>query len=86
MTIGEELRQLRTNLELTQEGMADLIGVERGLLSKWERNIVQPSAGVLTLLECIATEPRKMLKIIKSPERKRLFGSEAEPKPAEITS
>jgi DNA-binding transcriptional regulator YiaG len=36
--IGRELKRARFDLDLTQEQLADLLGVSQQTVSKWERN------------------------------------------------
>ena len=42
MEIGEKIRSLRLKLGLTQEELAEKIGVTRQALSKWEVNAALP--------------------------------------------
>lgn len=42
MRAGHEIRQLRKNLRLSQEGLANLIGVSRSAVYDWERNAYSP--------------------------------------------
>ncbi|MDD3673476.1 MAG: LexA family transcriptional regulator [Synergistaceae bacterium] len=42
MRAGHEIRQLRRNLRLSQEGLANLIGVSRSAVYDWERNAYFP--------------------------------------------
>lgn len=39
---GAEIRRLRKRAGLTQEALADCIGVEQGTVSRWERNVERP--------------------------------------------
>ena len=42
MRTGNEIRQLRKNLRLSQEGLANLIGVSRSAVYDWERDAYSP--------------------------------------------
>ncbi len=44
MTIGNRITTLRKNLKLSQEEMADKIGVSRQAVSKWETDASAPDA------------------------------------------
>ena len=43
MTIGEKIALLRTAKGISQEDLANIIGVSRQTISKWEMNQAQPS-------------------------------------------
>jgi transcriptional regulator with XRE-family HTH domain len=45
------LRKFRTELKLTQQALADLLGVTRVTLSGWERGRALPSLAKAVLLE-----------------------------------
>ncbi|HBA51017.1 MAG TPA: hypothetical protein DCZ91_25105 [Lachnospiraceae bacterium] len=49
-TIGENIAALRKKRNLTQEAMADLIGVSAQSVSKWENNINMPDISLLPVL------------------------------------
>lgn len=56
MDIGEKLRQLRLQRNLTQEEMADRCELSKGFISQVERNLASPSIATLTdMLECLGT-------------------------------
>ena len=42
MTLGEKLSRLRKEQNYTQEQLADLLGVSRQSISKWESNVAYP--------------------------------------------
>lgn len=42
MTLGDELSKLRKENNYTQEQLADVLGVSRQAISKWESNITYP--------------------------------------------
>lgn len=47
---GDRLRQERDRLGHSQQGLADLVSVQRAMLSRYERGLVEPGAGVLIRL------------------------------------
>ena len=42
MTLGEKLSKLRKEYNYTQEQLADILGVSRQSISKWESDIAYP--------------------------------------------
>ena len=56
MDIGEKLRRLRLQKNLTQEEMADRCELSKGFISQVERNLASPSIATLTdMLECLGS-------------------------------
>ena len=47
MTIGETIQRLRTKRRLSQEQLAELVGVSRQAVSKWELNAALPDTDKL---------------------------------------
>ena len=56
MTLGEKLSKLRKEYNYTQEQLADILGVSRQSISKWESDIAYPETEKLIelgkLYEC----------------------------------
>ena len=56
MTFGEKLSKLRKEYNYTQEQLADILGVSRQSISKWESDIAYPETNKLIelgrLFEC----------------------------------
>lgn len=50
MTLGQRIAQFRKTKGLSQEALAELVGVSRQAVSKWELDEAQPDAGKLVLL------------------------------------
>lgn len=50
MTYGERIRRGREAKALTQEELAEALGVSRQAVSKWEGDLSRPAAGKLALL------------------------------------
>ena len=42
MTLGEKITRQRRELNYTQEQLADILGVSRQSISKWESDIAYP--------------------------------------------
>ena len=56
MDIGEKLRLLRLQRNLTQEEMADRCELSKGFISQVERDLASPSIATLTdMLECLGS-------------------------------
>lgn len=56
MDIGEKLRRLRLQKNLTQEEMADRCELSKGFISQVERDLASPSIATLTdMLECLGS-------------------------------
>lgn len=49
-TIGEKIAELRKELNMTQEQLANVIGVSSQAISKWENNITMPDIMLLPLI------------------------------------
>lgn len=47
MTLGDKLSKLRKENNFTQEQLADVLGVSRQAISKWESNITYPETDKL---------------------------------------
>lgn len=59
MNIGEKLRRLRLQRNLTQEEMADRCELSKGFISQVERDLASPSIATLTdMLECLGSDLR----------------------------
>ena len=52
LKLGENLKKHRTNRELTQEQLADVLGVSAQAVSRWENGTTYPD---ITLLPTIAS-------------------------------
>ena len=50
MTLGERIAQLRREAGLSQEGLAERMGVSRQAVSKWENGSSEPSTANLLAL------------------------------------
>ena len=50
MTLGDKLSKLRKENNYTQEQLADVLGVSRQAISKWESNITYPETEKLLII------------------------------------
>lgn len=58
MTVGQNIKRLRKEAKLTQEQLADQLGVARSTVTQWERGWSQPRMGkVQKLAEVLGTTP-----------------------------
>ncbi|MEC4682534.1 MAG: helix-turn-helix domain-containing protein [Nitrospirota bacterium] len=65
---GEEIRDIRKSLGLTQSELGQLVGAHGMTVSKWELNILVPTAYQLALLNAFkaAAEKEKLDKVVKT--------------------
>ncbi|MGI6664567.1 MAG: cupin domain-containing protein [Christensenellaceae bacterium] len=58
MQIGAKIKNLRLQLGLTQEDLADRAELSKGFISQLERDLTSPSIATLSdILECLGTTP-----------------------------
>jgi DNA-binding transcriptional regulator YiaG len=57
---GNELKQIRKRLGLTQPELADRIGVHWNTLARWERDEVPIRESMSRLIRSIAAGPKKV--------------------------
>ncbi len=50
MTIGEKIKELRTERGLSQEGLARRIGVSQKAIDYWERGVNEPKASYIVAM------------------------------------
>lgn len=55
--IGERIKSLRRSRNLTQQQLADKLGIDQGAVSRWERCHITPSARYRQELEAILNAP-----------------------------
>ena len=62
-TLGETLKAHRTRCQMTQEFVAEALGVSRQAVSKWESGASDPStANLIALAKLFGTTPEELLK------------------------
>lgn len=62
-SLGEVLKRRRTECRMTQEFVAEALGVSRQAVSKWESGASDPStANLIALAELLGTTPEELLK------------------------
>ncbi len=71
MNIGEKLRRLRLQRNLTQEEMADRCELSKGFISQVERDLASPSIATLTdMLECLGSNLKEFFSDTGEEEKK----------------
>ena len=61
MNIGAKIKQLRQELGLTQEELADRAELSKSFISQLERDLTSPSINTLMdILECLGTNLREI--------------------------
>ena len=63
-SLGEVLREERTRCKMTQEFVAESLGVSRQAISKWENGNAEPStSNLLALANCMASVQRRFWRV-----------------------
>ena len=85
MNIGEKLKELRIQRNLTQEELADRCELSKGFISQVERDLASPSIATLTdMLECLGSSLKEFFsddsaeKVVYAPQD--MFEKEEEDK------
>lgn len=72
MELGNRLRRLRLQKNLTQEELADRCELSKGFISQVERDLASPSIATLAdMLECLGTDLKSFFS--EYPEKKIVF-------------
>ena len=62
-TLGETLKELRTEKNMTQEFVAESLGVSRQAVSKWENGTSEPStSNLIAIAKLYEIAPEELLK------------------------
>ena len=62
-TLGETLKELRTEKNMTQEFVAESLGVSRQAVSKWENGTSEPStSNLIAIAKLYEVAPEELLK------------------------
>ena len=70
MNIGDRLRRLRMQRNLTQEEMADRCELSKGFISQVERDLASPSIATLTdMLECLGSDLKTFFSAAEEDEK-----------------
>ncbi|CAH1215277.1 hypothetical protein PAECIP111891_04245 [Paenibacillus allorhizoplanae] len=68
MSLGERIKERRDRLDMLQEQCADSVGVTRGVLSSYERNVSIPPSNVLgRLAKALNTSTDYLLELTDDP-------------------
>ena len=66
-SLGEVLKKYRTDNKMTQEFVAESLGVSRQAVSKWEQGISEPStSNMIALAKLYGITPEQLLKNVKN--------------------
>ena len=66
-SLGEVLKKYRTDNKMTQEFVAESLGVSRQAVSKWEQGISEPStSNMIALAKLYGITPEELLKNVKN--------------------
>ena len=79
VTIGEKIRELRKKCDMTQEKLADFLGVSYQAVSKWECGLTSPDLGLIgPITKLFGVSADELLGLTKeeNDERKAYFDSE----------
>lgn len=69
-SLGEELREHRLRCKMTQEFVAESLGVSRQAVSKWENGSADPStSNLLTLAKLYGVSPEALLQNVQAPPK-----------------
>jgi len=70
-SLGEELREHRLRCKMTQEFVAESLGVSRQAVSKWENGSADPStSNLLTLAKLYGVSPETLLQNVQAAPKK----------------
>ena len=80
MTFGEKLKKLRIEKQLSQEDLANQLGVSRQAISKWEQDIALPDTNNLILiakifkvsLDDLVNYNDELIKLMKNHKKKKM--------------
>lgn len=65
-SLGEVLKNYRTQNKMTQEFVAEAVGVSRQSVSKWEQGITDPStSNLFALAKLFGVSPEELLKEVE---------------------
>jgi len=68
-SLGEVLKSQRTRCQMTQEFVAESLGVTRQAVSKWENGTSDPSTtNLLKLAQLYGISPEELLRSVSPPE------------------
>ena len=66
MTLGEKIRTLRKKAGLSQEALAEKLGVSRQAVSKWETGTADPStSNLLALAKLFGVSAEELLRSVE---------------------
>ena len=70
-TLGENIKEHRIQCKMTQEFIAERLGVSRQAVSKWESGISDPStSNLFALAKLFGITPEELLKNVESQDER----------------
>lgn len=84
MSVGSRIKELRKSQNLTQQAFADRLGIQRGIIGKYEVDVSAPSDAVISLISRTFNAREAWLRdgtgemfkqLTEDEERARYFGS-----------
>lgn len=69
-SLGEALKENRLRCQMTQEFVAETLGVSRQAVSKWENGSSDPNtSNLIALAKLYGISPEDLLKCVENPEK-----------------
>ena len=73
-----DIKDIRSNLKLTQQGMADILGISRATIEHWEYGVRKPTGAARALLRILEREPKAAIRALKMLNPQSLTGQSVE--------
>lgn len=61
-----EITNIRKKLKMSQQELADLIGISKGTIENWEQGRRQPTGAARALLKILKTKPKIAISALQS--------------------
>lgn len=73
-TLGENIKEYRIQCKMTQEFVAERLGVSRQAVSKWESGISDPStSNLFALAKLFGMTPEELLKNVEEKDERQIY-------------
>ena len=67
--VGEEIREIRQRMDMTQEGFSDVLHISVRMLRNWEQGVRLPTGPPRTLLKILGAKPEMALDVLSKSDR-----------------